>query len=90
MSTKPVPFRAGRTKGPSIGAVDLEALTAGPQVMCADISEFQPSIADATYLAWSKAIVIRALYGDAHDDGAWYGGARRAALHAGGAQFLGI
>ena len=61
-----------------------------PQVHLADISEFQPDIADATYLAWSKAIIIRAMYGDAHDDGAWYGGVRRDALHAGGAQFLGI
>lgn len=54
----------------------------------ADISEFQPDIADATYLNWSKAIAIRALYGDAHDDAAWYGGARRADLHAGGVRVL--
>ena len=63
---------------------------AGPIVMCADISEFQSDLVDATYLAWSRAIVFRALYGDAHDDVAWYGGARRAALHAGGAKFIGI
>ncbi len=63
---------------------------AGPVTYLADISEFQPSIADAPYLRWSQAIVVRALYGDAHDDAAWYGGARRAALHAGGARFLGI
>jgi hypothetical protein len=34
--------------------------------------------------------MIRALYGDAHTDGAWYDGARRADLHAAGIQFLGI
>ena len=44
---------------------------------------------DATYLRWSKAIVIRALYGT-RVDRAWYGGARRDALHAGGARFVGI
>ena len=84
---RPVMFRAGGARedaaaGPVPGA--------GPSVLCADISEFQPDIADAAYLAWSQAVVIRALYGDAHDDGAWYGGARRAALHAGGAKFVGI
>ena len=61
-----------------------------PQVFLADCSEFQPDIADAAYLAWSKAIVIRAMYGDAHDDNAWYGGARREVLHAGGVRWLGI
>ena len=55
----------------------------------ADCSEFQPDIHDATYLRWSKAIVIRALYGTRVDK-AWYGGARRDALHAGGARFVGI
>jgi hypothetical protein len=59
-------------------------------VLLADISEFDPSIADAAYLAWSKAVAIRAAYGDAHDDRAWYGGQRRALLHAGGAKFLGV
>jgi len=59
--------------------------------LLADVSEFQPNIADATYLSsFSKAIVIRAMYGDAHDDKAWYGGARRADLLAGGARFVGI
>lgn len=62
----------------------------GPAVLLADISEFQPDINDARYLEWSKAIIIRAMYGDAHDDKSWFGGARRADLHAGGAKFLGI
>ena len=62
---------------------------AGPVVLMADISEFQPDLHDATYLRWSKAIVIRALYGTSVDR-AWYGGARRDALHAGGARFVGI
>lgn len=61
-----------------------------PVVFLADVSEFQPEIADPAYLAWSKAIVIRAMYGDAHDDQAWYGGQRRALLHQGGVRFLGI
>jgi GH25 family lysozyme M1 (1,4-beta-N-acetylmuramidase) len=56
----------------------------------ADVSEFQPDINDAAYLQWSKAVIIRAMYGSAHDDGAWYGGARRDALHAGGVAWLGI
>jgi len=62
----------------------------GDFVLLADVSEFQPDIADAAYLAWSQAIVIRAAYGAQHDDKAWYGGARRDALHAGGVKFLGI
>jgi len=83
-----VPFRAG---GETARAASLAAVLApGPQVLLADISEFQPQISDAAYLAWSKAIVIRAAYGDAHDDHAWYGGDRRDQLHAGGAKFLGI
>ena len=61
----------------------------GPVVLMADCSEFQPDIHDAAYLRWSKAIVIRALYGT-RVDRAWYGGARRDALHAGGARFVGI
>lgn len=65
-------------------------LASPPVTYLADISEFQPDIADTAYLSWSRAIAVRALYGAAHDDGAWYGGARRAALHAGGARFLGI
>jgi Glycosyl hydrolases family 25 len=75
-------FRAG---GEQRGIPDL----AGASTLLADVSEWNPDIADATYLRWSRAIVVRALYGDAHDDAAWYGGTRRAALHAGGARFVG-
>jgi Putative peptidoglycan binding domain/Glycosyl hydrolases family 25 len=89
------PFRAGHVPGAAGWEAPDEQVTAaeaaaGAAVYLADISEFQPDLADAAYLAWSKAIVIRAMYGDAHDDAAWYGGARRADLHAGGVQFLGI
>lgn len=80
-----VPFRAG---GEIRGLPLLESASAATY-LC-DISEFEPDIADAAYLAWSKAIIIRALYGDAHDDAAWYGGARRADLHKGGVRFLGV
>lgn len=59
-------------------------------IYLADVSEFQPNINDATYVAWSQAIIIRAAYGDAHTDLAWYGGARRADLHTAGIKFLGI
>jgi Glycosyl hydrolases family 25 len=59
-------------------------------IRLADVSEYQPDIDDAAYVAWSQGIMIRALYGDAHVDGAWYGGARRADLHAAGIRFLGI
>ena len=59
-------------------------------VYLADVSEFQPDIDDAAYVKWSHGIMIRALYGDAHVDGAWFGGARRADLHAAGIRFLGI
>ena len=83
------PFRAGQVPGAAAELYALPAAVAG-RTLLADVSEFQPDIADAAYLAWSKAIVIRACYGIAHDDKAWYGGARRAALHAGGAQFVGI
>lgn len=85
---RPAVFRAGTVPGEVTPQFTPAAATAG--TMCADISEFQPNIADAAYLAWSKAVIIRAMYGDAHDDGAWYGGARRDALHAGGASFLGV
>ena len=63
---------------------------AGPVSYVADVSEFQPDLADAAYLKWSKAVIIRAMYGSAHDDKAWYGGARRDLLHQGGALFTGI
>jgi Glycosyl hydrolases family 25 len=59
-------------------------------IYLADVSEFQPDIDDATYVKWSHGIMIRCLYGDAHTDGAWYGGARRSDLHKAGIQFLGI
>lgn len=80
-------FRAGRVPVPQSGRL---AMPTGPAVLLADVSEFQPQIADPLYLAWSKAIIIRAAYGDQHDDRAWYGGARRDALHAVGVRFLGI
>lgn len=79
------PFRAG---GKAVGIPELP--TATESVFLADVSEFQPDVVDAAYLAWSKAVIIRACYGDAHDDKAWYGGQRRALLHSGGARFLGI
>jgi hypothetical protein len=78
------PFRAG---GEPRG---VPARATGDTTYLADVSEFQPDVADSAYLAWSKAIAIRALYGTSHDDGAWYGGARRADLHAGGVRWLGI
>jgi hypothetical protein len=76
-------FRAGAGLGASANLV-----AAGPSVLLADVSEFQAGISDALYLAWSKAIAIRALYGAQHVDGAWYGGQRRALLHAGGARVV--
>lgn len=81
------PFRAGRVPG-AVQPMAVPAFT-GPHVLLADCSEFQASIADAIYLEWSKAIVIRCLYGTTHQDRAWYGGQRRDLLHAGGARFLG-
>jgi hypothetical protein len=87
MSTpRPVMFRAGAVPG---GAPQFAPAASGPVVLLADCSEFQPDIADAAYLRWSKAIVFRAMYGTTVDR-AWYGGARRDALHAGGALFTGI
>jgi GH25 family lysozyme M1 (1,4-beta-N-acetylmuramidase) len=89
---KPRPLRAGGVSAPSDVTMALATIaTAGPATLFADVSEFQPDIADATYVSrFSKAIVIRAMYGDAHDDGAWYGGARRADLWAAGIQWMGI
>ncbi len=92
-----VPFRAGSAPGetPAAAASLAAYLAAAPHaapgtvVLMADVSEFQPDIADAAYLRWSKAIIIRALYGTRVDK-AWFGGARRDALHAGGARFVGI
>lgn len=86
------PWHAGQHEPgyPQLTVELSELNSSGPVVLLADVSEFQPNIADAAYLAWSKAIVIRAAYGDAHDDKAWFGGARRADLHKGGVRFLGI
>lgn len=88
---QPAPFRAGRAEAPAaVPRLAAHGAAAGPEgTLLADVSEFQPDIADATYLRWSQAIVIRALYGTRIDK-AWYGGARRDALHAGGARFIGI
>lgn len=89
-----VPFRAGRLDGEEPAAA-AHAMAAHPAallpgvVLLADCSEFQPDIADAAYLRWSKAIIIRALYGTRVDK-AWFGGGRRDALHAGSAKFIGI
>jgi len=88
MATRAVTFRAGRGTSP-VKPAALVAQSSTPVTLCADISEFQPQIADATYLAWSKAVIIRAMYGADHVDGAWYGGQRREQLHAGGALFVG-
>lgn len=92
-TARPAPFRAGNNPGETAGerlGVIAPRIGAAGVTLLADISEFQPDIADAAYLAWSHAIVIRAAYGDAHDDQAWYGGARREILLQGGARFLGI
>lgn len=77
--------RALRAGGRNRGMPDL---TAKPVTLMVDVSEFEPQIADAVYLAWSQAVAIRALYGAAHVDAAWYGGQRRAQLHAGGARVV--
>lgn len=90
--SEPAPFRAGRTGQPRKGAaahLAVPTMVPGTVTLLADVSEFQPDIADQAYLSWSKAIVIRGLYGTRVDK-AWYGGARRDALHAGGARFIGI
>jgi hypothetical protein len=68
----------------------IPALASTYRTLLADVSGFQPDVDDPVYLAWSKAVVVRAMYGADMDDGAWYGGARREALHAGGAVFVGI
>ena len=93
--TRPSPSapaqRPARTSPPRPAALAAMAPRAAPAPSSSwpTVSEFQPDIHDATYLRWSKAIVIRALYGT-RVDRAWYGGARRDALHAGGARFVGI
>jgi GH25 family lysozyme M1 (1,4-beta-N-acetylmuramidase) len=85
-------FRAGQVpdEGPTEHAAIVRAAASGAKTMCVDVSEFQPNLNDAVYLAWSKAVVIRALYGASHTDKAWYAGARRSALHKGGARFVGV
>lgn len=94
--SRPVMFRAGGGPGeePSPAAAMAmaapHAAAAAPKVLLADISEFQHDINDTMYLAWSKAIIIRAAYGSQHDDHAWFGGQRRDLLHQGGARFVGI
>jgi len=87
MANRAVTFRAGGAGGQSAPAAPPSP---GPVVLMADVSEFQAEITDATYLAWSKAVIIRAMYGAGHVDGAWYGGQRREQLLSGGAQFLGL
>lgn len=96
-TARATPFRAGAVPGEQADAPGgmtrtmlLEAHTAGVRTLLADVSEFQPDINDAKYLAWSRAIVIRAAYGAHHDDRAWFGGDRRKQLHDGGVLFLGI
>lgn len=74
--------------GAAHAAVVAEATTA--RTYLADISEFQPNIIDQQYAAWSKAIIIRAMYGSGHVDAAWYGGQRRDLLHSYGMKFLGM
>lgn len=80
-------FRAGGT--PGAAAPELTAQAVAPGILLADISEWQPDLADAAYLRWSRALAIRAMYGTTVDR-AWYGGARRDGLHAGGVAWLGI
>lgn len=66
------------------------AKAAGPVTFVPDVSEFQPDLHDPVLLKWTKAVIIRAMYGSAHDDKAWFGGQRRALLHQGGAAFVGV
>jgi hypothetical protein len=88
-STSRIPFRAGGTEKPR-AEMRFTQGQAGPVVLLADVSEWEPDVADEAYLQWSKAIVIRCAYGDAHDDRAWYDGTRRMLLHELGARFTGI
>lgn len=82
-------FRAGGAEAPREITVPPVVPESAGFTLLADFSEFQPDVADAAYLNWSKAAIFRALYGT-RTDNAWYGGGRRAALHAGGALFTGI
>lgn len=92
--SRPVMFRAGAAPGeqppPPAALAAHPAVVLPDVVLMADISEFQPDVNDAMYLAWSQAVIIRAAYGARHDDRAWFGGQRRDLLHAGGVRFLGI
>jgi hypothetical protein len=81
---------AATAAGLSGPANPLSLIGAGPAVLMGDISEFQPDLADAAYRRWSPALIIRAMYGLAHDDAAWFGGARRSAWLKAGGEFLGI
>lgn len=83
-SAPPAVFRAGLVPA-APGGLAVPAAVA-PGILLADISEFQPDLNDAAYLRWSRAVAFRAMYGT-RVDRAWYGGARRDALHAGGAAF---
>jgi GH25 family lysozyme M1 (1,4-beta-N-acetylmuramidase) len=89
-----VPFRAGRAPGEEVAPMHdwvARSLAASRTVRAADISEFQPNIADAAYVrSFSQAIIIRAAYGMHHDDKAWFGGDRRKQLHDHGVRYLGI
>lgn len=82
-------FRAGNDDPGAAASARAVPQFTGPYTLLADVSEYQPDIADAAYLRWSKAIAFRAMYGTTVDR-AWYGGARRDGLHAGGARFVGI
>lgn len=89
-------FRAGREPGQAgrepgqAGTLHPAVSFTGTVTLMADVSEFQPNVADAVYVQWSHAVGIRAMYGDAHDDLAWFGGARRGAFHSAGIKFLAI
>jgi hypothetical protein len=91
---RPVMFRAGAAPaeqppppGPATAHLTHPAVILPAATLLADISEFQMDVNDAMYLAWSKAIIIRAAYGDQHDDHAWRGGRRRDLFHEGGARY---
>ncbi len=89
----PVMFRAGAAPAelpppPGPLAAAHPAVILPGVTLLADISEFQPDINDAMYLAWSKAVIIRAAYGAQHDDRAWRGGRRRDLLHEGGGRYV--
>jgi hypothetical protein len=89
-SSSITPFRAGRRPGEKPAAVMPPDFGASV-VLAADLSEFQMTLADKTYIRnFSEALIIRAAYGDAHDDRAWFGGARRDTFWSSGGKWLGI